>query len=298
MPAVLAHCAPSSAVAARGCTQCSQPPLNRPRQHPPRLRTYLCRFKEAIKECNQGLAVEGTNETVLKCRAHARYESGLFKDALHDIQKINSGNDKNTEDAEFEQKVRSALTGKQSQNGSAENTPVNGTIANNDGSAPQAAGAVRKKKEPVTQEQTATMLRATREPIVCKATLEGETKYLHVPFGISYFELQQTIKGKWTGLHNFKIYYLDKDSEWVLMTCRRDVQRAQHEIIQYAQRVFNQRQRQGLESAVRRFTFDGSDTSGVCAASQCAVCHAVAQPDLACMRCACMCMPARKSSQA
>ena len=73
---------------------------------------------------------------------------------------------------------------------------------------------------------------------------------LHLPYGISYYSLQQAIKEKWTGLHNFKIFYHDRDSDWVLVTCQKDVVKAQHEVLTYAQRHMAYRQRQGLDTQV------------------------------------------------
>ena len=205
------------------------------------------RYKECIKECNQGLAVEGTNERVLKCRAHARFESGLFKDALNDIQKVDAGADNSEEDAAFEAKVRAALSGKSS-NGQAGGGSTGAQVTEANGAS---AAAAAKKPQALSKDQTGNVLKANATQFVCKVTLENETKYVHVQYGISYYELQQAIKAKWTGLHNFRILYHDKDHEWVTVTSQRDVSRAQQEILTYAQRMINQRSRQGLNEQVR-----------------------------------------------
>jgi hypothetical protein len=194
------------------------------------------RFKEAIKECNQGLSVEGSNAKVLNCRARARFESGLFKDALADIVKVNASSEKSEDSTAFEAKVRTAISGK------ANGTGGNGTISD-----ASAAG----KPQQYSKEQTAALLKQSPSQFVCKVTLESETKYVHVPYGISYYALQQIIKSKWTGLHNFRISYQDKDQDWVLITSAKDVNKAQQEILAYAQRLVNQRQRQGLDSQVQ-----------------------------------------------
>jgi PB1 domain len=174
---------------------------------------------------------------VLRCRAEARYESGLYKDALSDVQKVNTA-DKSDSSAALEGKVRASLAGK----------AANGGTANGGSSAiTEAPAAAQPKKQQYTKEQTASMLKQQPSQFACKVTLEAETKYVHVPFGISYYGLQQLIKTKWTGLANFKIYYLDKDADWVLLTNAKDVQRAQQEILAYAQRVINQRQAQGSQ---------------------------------------------------
>eukprot|EP00892_Ulva_mutabilis_P001101 jgi/Ulvmu1/10992/UM007_0172.1 len=188
------------------------------------------KYKEAVKECNQGLAVEGNNAKVLLRRAKARYELGLYKDALSDISKVNSSAEKNDDSVSFETTVKAAVTG------------------NKPGANSQVAPAKAAAKPPPTKEQTANMLRQSNNQFVCKVTMESETKILHLPYGISYYMLQQAIKEKWTGLHNFKILYQDRDQDWVLVTCARDVAKAQQDIIAYAQRVLSQRQRQGLDS--------------------------------------------------
>lgn len=203
------------------------------------------RYKDAIRECNQGLAVEGTHVGVLEQRARARFESERYKDALSDIQKVNASPSKTDETAALEAKVRERLSGKGGANG--------GAHGGANGAAADAPSAVRKASKPptYTREQAAQVLRQNGSNFVCKVTLDGETKYVHVPFGISYLQLQQAIKAKWTGLHNFKIYYSDKDGDSVLITCARDVSKAQSEILAYAQRVLSQRQRQGLDAQVR-----------------------------------------------
>ena len=199
-----------------------------------------------MKECNQGLAVEGSNAKVLRCRADARYQLEMYKDALSDIQKVNATGDRSEELQEFESRVRNALSGKNSKSG--------GGSANGSSTAVAEAPAnTVQKKAPVSKDATANILRQNGSNFACKVTLDAETKYVHVPFGVNYHQLQQLIKSKWTGLHNFKIYYHDKDSDWILMTCAKDVQKAQQEILAYAQRVINQRQRQGLDAQVRAF---------------------------------------------
>lgn len=177
--------------------------------------------------------MEGNNAKVLFRRAKARFELGLYKDALSDISKVNASSEKSDDSVEFENTVKSAVAG----NKPGANTP-----------ASQAKGNA---KPPPTKEQTMHMLRQSNNQFVCKVTMDSETKILHLPFGITYYTLQQAIKEKWTGLHNFKIFYQDRDQDWVLVTCARDVAKAQQDIIAYAQRVLSHRQRQGLDSQVR-----------------------------------------------
>lgn len=186
--------------------------------------------------------MEGTNVGVLEQRARARFESERYKDALSDIQKVNASQSKSDDTASLEAKIRERLSGKSGVNGG----------ANGNGAVAEAPSAVSKASKPpaYTREQAAQALRQNGSNFVCKVTLDGETKYVHVPFGISYAQLQQAIKAKWTGLHNFKIFYHDKDGDSVLITCARDVSKAQSEILAYAQRVLSQRQRQGLDAQV------------------------------------------------
>jgi tetratricopeptide (TPR) repeat protein len=199
-------------------------------------RQAACRYKEAIKECNQGLAVEGSNAKVLYRRARARFEMELYKDALNDITKVNASAEKSEDSTAFETKVRAALTG---------NKPAGGE-------APAGSVASKPSQKPqYTKEHTAQMLRQANNSFVCKVTLDSETKVLHLPYGISYYALQHAIKEKWTGLHNFKIFYHDRESDWVLVTCAKDVAKAQQEILAYAQRLVTHRQRQGLDSQVQ-----------------------------------------------
>ena len=167
-------------------------------------------------------------------RARARFELGFYKDALSDVTKVNGSEEKNEESTAFEKKVRDVLAGNKS-----------GTEAS---SGPVAAKP--NQKTPVTKEQTQNMLKSSGHQFVCKATLDGETKVLHLPYGITYYGLQQAIKEKWTGLHNFKIFYHDRDSDWVLVTCAKDVVKAQHDVLTYAQRHMAYRQRQGLDTQV------------------------------------------------
>lgn len=191
----------------------------------------IYRYKDAIKECNQGLAIEGSNAKVLFRRARARFEVGLYKDALSDVAKVNASTEKNEESVTFEKKVRDVLAGHKPE--------VSGPVVANPN-----------QKQPPTKEQTQQMLRQAGHQFVCKVTLEGETKVLHLPYGITYYGLQLAIKEKWTGLHNFKIFYHDRDSDWVLVTCAKDVVKAQHEVLTYAQRHMAYRQRQGLDTQV------------------------------------------------
>lgn len=193
------------------------------------------RYKDAIKECNQGLAIEGSNAKVLFRRARARFEVGLYKDALSDVAKVNASTEKNDESTAFEKKVRDVLAGNKA--GTAD---VNGPVV-----------AKPNQKQPLSKEQTQQMLKSTGHQFVCKVTLEGETKVLHLPYGITYYGLQLAIKEKWTGLHNFKIFYQDRETDWVLVTCAKDVVKAQHDVLSYAQRHMASRQRQGLDTQVR-----------------------------------------------
>lgn len=165
-------------------------------------------------------------------RAKARYELGLYKDALSDISKVNASSEKTDDSVSFENTVKAAVTG------------------NKSGANAQVAAAKGNAKPPPSKEQTANMLRQSNNQFVCKVTMDSETKILHLPYGISYHTLQLAIKEKWTGLHNFKIFYQDREQDWVLVTCARDVAKAQQDIIAYAQRVLSQRQRQGLDSQV------------------------------------------------
>lgn len=165
-------------------------------------------------------------------RAKARFELGLYKDALGDITKVNSSSEKSDDSVAFENTVKAAVTG------------------NKPGANAQVSPAKGNAKPPPTKEQTMQMLRQSNNQFVCKVTMDSETKILHLPFGINYYNLQQAIKEKWTGLHNFKIFYQDREQDWVLVTCARDVSKAQQDIIAYAQRVLSHRQRQGLDSQV------------------------------------------------
>jgi hypothetical protein len=147
---------------------------------------------------------------------------------------VNQSAEKNEDSVAFEKKVRDVLAGNKP------NTEI-------------AAGPATPKpnqKQQLTKEQTQQMLKQTGHQFVCKVTLDGETKVLHLPYGITYYQLQQAIKEKWTGLHNFKIFYHDRDSDWVLVTCAKDVIKAQHEVLTYAQRHMALRQRQGLDTQV------------------------------------------------
>jgi hypothetical protein len=208
----------------------------------------LCRYKEAIRECNHGLAVQGTNSSILRQRAQARFESDLYKDALSDIQKVNASGAKSEETAQLESKIRQCLSGKGSSNGAASAEGAN--ASGNDKVAEVPAAAKAGKAPTYSKHQAADLLRQNFTNFVCKVTLDSETKYLHVPFGVTYYQLQQAIKAKWTGLHNFKILFQDKDSDWILITCARDVAKAQNEILTYAQKLLNQRHKQGLDSQV------------------------------------------------
>lgn len=66
-----------------------------------------------------------------------------------------------------------------------------------------------------------------RTPIPCKVTFEGETKWVHVPYGTTYHALQREIRSKWAELLNFKVLFWDAtDKEHVTVTCQRDVLRS------------------------------------------------------------------------
>jgi hypothetical protein len=210
---------------------------------------FLHRYKEAIRECNHGLAVQGTNAKILRQRAQARFESDLYKDALSDIQKVNASAAKSEETIQLESKIRERLSGKGSSNGAA--AGEGGSAAGNGAVTDVLAAAKAGKAPTYSKQQAADLLRQNSSTFVCKITLDSETKYVHVPFGVTYYQLQQAIKAKWTGLHNFKIFFHDKDNDWVLITCARDVAKAQNEILTYAQRLLNQRHKQGLDSQVR-----------------------------------------------
>ena len=180
--------------------------------------------------------------SVLRRRATARFESKLYKDALNDIQKVNAA-EKDDESAALETELRNILSGKVP-NGTAAGGAAVAKVASTETSP-------NKGKQQVTKEQTAQMLRSTNNMFTCKVTLDSETKYMQVPYGISYYALQMVIRSKWTGLHNFKTLYQDKDGDWVTITSAKDVAKAQQEILAYAQRMLSQRQRQGLEAQVR-----------------------------------------------
>jgi hypothetical protein len=134
---------------------------------PPDSSSDVCRYKEAIKACNEQIALCPDSRIALKTRARAFEHLGFFKQALADAQAINKGDGATQESLQIEKRLKEAM--------SANKAKLNGG-------------------------QAAPKLDALASPfpytITVKASYGDDTKALQASLLVTYPELYEAVKSK------------------------------------------------------------------------------------------------------